>query len=395
MDYMNQGLAFKIKKALRYVALHGIGRTRIKILSQMHLRKRFPAYPERAVPRTSRHTVALVGCGNYSFSTLAYYLVKNYGHVIAACMDRDLDKAYSLAGHYKVPKCTADFQDILDDKGITLVYIASNHASHAEYGIQALERGKHVYLEKPHVVSESQLERLVAAMERFPGRVFIGFNRPGNRFGRMILEHLKRESGPGMYSWHVIGHPIAPDHWYMKSEEGGRILGNLCHWTDFSLLMVPENAFPIRINPTRARHPDFDIAVSYTFGDGTIASICFSAKGHTFEGVRERFSAHKGNAIIYMDDYERMTVEVGESKRTYRNRFRDYGHQAMIKRAYEAVRDGEPFDRKALIAYIWNTGWLFLKTKEAFEKNESIVIHSFEEMRRGREETALVLTGRP
>src|ERR1035437_3381286 len=99
IDYLKQGLGFKIQKVLRYVTLHGIGRTRIKILSQMHLRKKYDAYPQRSFPRTTRQTIGLVGCGNYSFSTLAYYLDKNFGKVIATCMDKDLDKAYSLSGH--------------------------------------------------------------------------------------------------------------------------------------------------------------------------------------------------------------------------------------------------------------------------------------------------------
>ena len=42
-----------------------------------------------------------------------------------------------------------------------------------------------------------------------------------------------------MINWFIAGHAIDEDHWYYKDEEGGRILGNLCHWTIllFSLLI--------------------------------------------------------------------------------------------------------------------------------------------------------------
>ncbi len=52
-----------------------------------------------------------------------------------------------------------------------MIYIASNHASHAEYAIQALNTGKNVHIEKPHVVTEDQLERLCLAMSERKGKV--------------------------------------------------------------------------------------------------------------------------------------------------------------------------------------------------------------------------------
>ena len=40
-------------------------------------------------------------------------------------------------------------------------------------------------------------------MSRTEGKVFLGFNRPLSRFGRIIAERLAAESGPGMYNWFV------------------------------------------------------------------------------------------------------------------------------------------------------------------------------------------------
>ncbi len=121
---------------------------------------------------------------------------------------------------------------------------------------------------------------------------------------------------------------LIPDHWYFHEKEGGRILGNLCHWTDFCYRMIPEDKrYPIRIIPSRSEKADCDISVSYVFGDGSIATITFSAKGHTFEGVREKLNLHKGNTLISMDDYETMRVDVVEKKKVYKNIFRDHGHE--------------------------------------------------------------------
>jgi predicted dehydrogenase len=319
----------------------------------------------------------LIGCGNYAFTTIAYFLTRRLGRVIAGCMDIDLHRAASLAEHYTIPLYTDDAEEIIGHGAVRMVYIASNHASHAEYAVAALEHGKHVYIEKPHVVTEDQLYRLTAAMRASAGKVFLGFNRPGSRFGKIIKHYLDEQPGPGMYNWFVAGHDLDPDHWYFKPEEGGRVLGNLCHWTDFVLRFVGSPIFPVMISPTRAEKSDSDIAVTLAFADGTIAAITFSAKGHTFEGVKERFSAHKGNCLLTMNDFQTLQIERVHSKKRFRNLFRDHGHRENIVSAAENVLHDLPYDRAAHLAHLWNTGLLFLKTKEALEKNERVVVEEF------------------
>ncbi len=376
MDYTTQSLAFKIRKVLRYVRLYGPARTRAKVQGQLHMKRTFPARPAPTRKFSDLHTVALLGCGNYAFSNIAYYLNRTHGPVIGGCMDKNGDRAASLAQQYDVPFHTDNAAEIIEDDRYKLVYIASNHASHADYAVEALKKGKHVYIEKPHVVSFQQLDTLVETMRSCSGKVFLGFNRPGSRFGRLILDHLGREEGAGMYNWFVAGHAIEPDHWYFQEAEGGRVLGNLCHWTDFVLRMAGER-FPIRITPTRGAKSDADIAVTFTFADETIAVITFSAKGHTFEGVKEHLSAHRGNCLLSMRDYETLTIEVGEQKHNYTNVFRDHGHKRNIIAAYDSVKNGSPYDREAEQAYIANSAWLFLKTREALETNTTLEIQAY------------------
>jgi predicted dehydrogenase len=377
MNYLQQPLAFKLRKVWRYVRVYGPARTYIKVRAQLHM-SRSPEVLHPVRPPTSEQWVGLIGCGNYAFSNIAYYLTRACGNVIGGCMDLDRRRAASLSQYYRVPLYTDSAEELLAHPAIRLVYIASNHASHAEYAVAALRRGKDVYIEKPHVVSEDQLQRLVEAMAEPAGKVFLGFNRPGSRFGMLIRSHLENESGPGMNNWFVAGHDIDPDHWYFQAEEGGRVLGNLCHWTDFILRLVPEeNCYPLRISPTRAQKSDADIAVTFTFADGTIAIITFSAKGHAFEGVRERFNAHKGNCLVSMDDFRRLSIDVGPQKKRYFNWYRDHGHARNILSAFQNVRKGLPYDRAAQISYVGNTGWLFLKTKEALESRREVIVDSF------------------
>jgi predicted dehydrogenase len=373
MDYTRSPLLFKIRKAARYTRLYGLRRTLAKVKGQYHVRRRYEQLPAMPAKRDPRKHVGIIGCGNFAFSNIAYYLRKNYGAVLRGAMDHDVHHAASLFEEYGLDYYTDDAEALLCDAAVDLVFIASNHASHAEYAIEALKRGKSVHIEKPHVVREEQLVRLVEAMAASPGKVTLGFNRPGSRIGQEIKRQLDAESGAAMYNWFIAGHEIPADHWYFREEEGGRILGNLCHWTDFLYQIVPAEArYPITIRPTRAEKSDCDIAVSYLFGDGSIGVITFSAKGHTFEGVRERFAAHRGNVLIAMDDFKELTIDVREQRRRISLLFRDHGHEAALRRAYALVRGGEGCTRE----YVWETGELFLKTRQALEEQRDVVVHA-------------------
>ncbi len=378
MDYFQESLIFNIRKVARYIGMYGPRRTFVKIKGQYHMKRRFHVLPEASRSLKPQQKVAIVGCGNFAFSNISYFLHKQFGRVIGACMDVGIDRAASLAVSYHIPFFTSRFDELLEFDQLRLFYIASNHASHTEYAVSALDRGKNVYIEKPHVVSEDQLIRLVDAMRRNPQqRVWLGFNRPTSRFGLLLHEALAAEAGPAIYNWFVAGHEIDPNHWYFKPEEGGRVLGNLCHWTDAVLRLVGEEHYPITVRPASATRSDTDIVVTYTFADGTIAVISFSAKGHTFEGVKEHFSGHKGSSLVSMDNYRSLTIEVIEKKKRYVNWFRDHGHEKNITRAYTDLMLDTPYDSERQIEYVWNTGMLFLKTREALETDREVTIDSY------------------
>jgi predicted dehydrogenase len=383
-SYTERPLSFKLKKVLRYTRLYGIRRTLNIVQGQYHMKREYSTLPARPPAGPSQKHVGVIGCGIFGFGVVGYFLNKNYGRVIRGALDHNASRGTSFQRHYGADYATTDPNELLNDPAIDLIYIASNHASHAEYAIQALERGKAVHIEKPHVTSESQLRRLCSTMVRTGGRVRLGFNRPRAPLGRQIKDLLDAQSGTAMLNWFVAGAPLPRDHWYFKPEEGGRVLGNLCHWTDFIFQMAPaEKRFPLVIRPMTFDRPDENIAVNLLFGDGTIGAITYSAKGEPFEGDKERFTAHRDDLLLAMEDFHRMVVEVGPSKRVIAPFFRDHGHDINMSESYEMVRPRGAVNPGNDVSYVWETGLLFLKTKEALEKGETVTIE------RGYDESCL------
>lgn len=374
MDYTTQSRAFQARKVARYTRLYGPRRTLLKVRGQLHLKKSYEQLPTRP-KRTSNATVGLIGCGNFAYATIAYYVTKRHGAALRAAMDTNLNRAASLAESYDADYFTDDAAEVLNDEQIRLIYVASNHASHAEYAIEALRRGKHVHIEKPHAVTEDQLGRLLEAMDEHPDKVTLGFNRPNSPLGVEVRARLSAQTGPAMFNWFVAGHELDADHWYFDEAEGGRVLGNLCHWTDFVYQLVASaDRYPIRVIPARAAQSDCDIAVTYVFGDGSISAITFSAKGHTFEGVRERFSAHRGDVMLLLEDFRTLVVETRERRERIALRFRDHGHERNIEASYAIAHGLAPTSLACSSQYVWETGELFLATRQALETEREIYL---------------------
>ena len=382
LSYLDAPIGYKIKKVARYFSLYGIPRTLVKIRGQFHMRRALEMHSEtwdNPACRGRDHRqrfVAIIGCGNFGYSGIAWYLSRRSKRFLRAAMDTDPSRAMSLCRDYRGAYATTDVQRILDDPQVRLVYIVSNHASHAEYAIRCIEAGKHVHIEKPQVVSRDQLARLAHACRSHPeSMVFLGFNRPKSRHFRRIHAALCAETGPIMINWFIAGHEIPDDHWYFQEAEGGRVLGNMCHWTDLTLAMVGiERAFPCVVTPTSHANSKTDFGVGIRFADGSVAGITFSVKGHLFEGVREVLQAHRGDTLVRLWDFEESLIETMHRRRRFRTRHRNHGHRENILDSYDGASwnfAGNAVDEPALMA----TSRLILGVKEALDSGRSITIH--------------------
>ena len=87
-----------------------------------------------------------------------------------------------------------DIDAFLADTNMELVSIATRSADHVDHTVKALEAGKFVFLEKPIALTLADAERLQAASERYPGRLFLRHNR---RF-EAAFQHIREIIASGI-----------------------------------------------------------------------------------------------------------------------------------------------------------------------------------------------------
>ena len=105
------------------------------------------------------------------------------GHPLAelVCVT-DMNPARQKAAKALGLKWAASIDDILADKNIDAVYIATNNASHAELAIRALKARKHVMVEKPMATSSEDARQYKLSLTVDHMMVYNGYNQLARKF---------------------------------------------------------------------------------------------------------------------------------------------------------------------------------------------------------------------
>ena len=104
--------------------------------------------------------IAVVGNGAWGIN-----LVRNFSELekarLYACCDLDEKKLARIKRTYPGTKTTQRFDDILADSKVDAVVIAAPAVFHYRLAKEALNHNKHIYIEKPFVLSVEEAEELV------------------------------------------------------------------------------------------------------------------------------------------------------------------------------------------------------------------------------------------
>lgn len=98
----------------------------------------------------------ILGPGNIA-RDFAQALNRVNGEVYAVA-SRNKERAEKFARENNVKKAYGSYDEIIKDKDIDVVYIATPHSNHYEYIIKSLNNNKHVLCEKAITVNERELE---------------------------------------------------------------------------------------------------------------------------------------------------------------------------------------------------------------------------------------------
>ena len=187
---------------------------------------------------TAKIRFALVGTSGIAHAHVAA-VKKNHHAELTSIYSRSHNRAKHWADCYGL-KAARHFEDVLTDRNIDAIIIATEPARHLDYSFLALEAGKHILIEKPidlnleKAISFLQQARdyknivTVVSQQRFdPGFIALRNNLLNGAVGRPILASLE------LY-WNRTTH-YYQEGTKWRGEYGSVLLNQGIHWIDLAL----------------------------------------------------------------------------------------------------------------------------------------------------------------
>lgn len=252
----------------------------------------------------------VIGAGNFARTMLLPHLKDQvrFGTVV--------NNTSLSANHVKTKfgfaEAATDHTLVLHDDANAAMLIATRHNLHAPLVKAGLERGRHVFVEKPLCLTKQELLEIDEVFARSTGTVQVGFNRRFATATAEVKKLLKAAPGPKTVSVRVMPGKLDPQSWYMNyAESGGRVLGEACHFVDLIAHLV--NSKPVRVSaqtvwPTEGRmnFPD-SVTAQFEFEDGSCGQLIYTAEGDS-SYPKEMITVYGAGFVAEIENFQKLTV---------------------------------------------------------------------------------------
>jgi predicted dehydrogenase len=188
--------------------------------------------------------IGIVGCGLIG-NKRADSIASLKGHTLKMVANRSLNKAKTLAEKYNC-RYTQDWRDLVSDKEIDIVIVATTNDWLTPVSIEAIKNSKHVIVEKPVARNPAELKKLVDVARKSRVKVKVGFNHRFHPAIQKARELIKEGViGELMFVRARYGHGARKGYekeWRSIPEiaGGGEVLDQGIHIIDLSRVFLGE-----------------------------------------------------------------------------------------------------------------------------------------------------------
>jgi polar amino acid transport system substrate-binding protein len=280
--------------------------------------------------------VGVIGAGSYARAYLVPVLKRDARVRLVSVANMRGVSAKKAGEEFGFARCTTDAEEIFRDAEIDAVIIATRHRWHAALAVEAIAAGKAVFLEKPMCLNEEELERIVAAHARNPVPFMLGHNRRFAPATRALVEFFAG-ARPMKILYTVHAGPLPETHWLRDPAQGGRILGEVCHFVDWCRAMIGAPVTKIAAT-RRGELPNEDVNAVLDFADGSMATIAYDCLAPA-KFPKERIEISAAGRTAKLDDFARATFASDGRLKTAS--FRGKGQAEMVKAFLAGVASGK------------------------------------------------------
>ncbi len=299
-----------------------------------------------AQPLDGEIGVGVLGAGDFARSTLLPLIQAQPELAPRVLCSASGTSAAHHAGKLGFLAAVTDEDEVLGDPAVSAVFVITRHDQHARQVVEALQAGKHVFVEKPLCLTFDELTEIGNALaEARPTPLLtVGFNRRFSPAAIRVREVFAGVDSPLTVSIRINAGSIPEDHWTQRSAVGGgRIVGEACHALDLATFLTgapPTRVFAESVGGDAApaiRDDQCFITLRHT--NGSVSNIAYLAGGDR-AFPKERVEVIGGGRVAVIDDFRSVTIVVEGKRDTGRRRGQDKGHRDEIAAFARALSDG-------------------------------------------------------
>ena len=299
----------------------------------------------KAAAPAGRVRVGLIGAGGYAQKVLLPNF-KAAGVEFCSVASASGVSAHDAGTKYGFARFLSDAESVIDDEDVNLIVIATRHGSHAELAQSALERGKHVFVEKPLALNDEELDGLLEAAAHSEGQLMVGFNRRFSPFALKARETFARRQSPLSMVYRINAGRVAPDHWIHDPREGGgRIIGEVCHFIDFMQWVAgakPTSVYAEAVaNADGKSRSEDSVFITLEFADGSHGVIAYLAEGDS-SLAKEHIEIFGEGKTFVIEDFRSARIFAAGREKKETLRHQDKGQAEETRVACAVVAEGKP-----------------------------------------------------
>jgi predicted dehydrogenase/threonine dehydrogenase-like Zn-dependent dehydrogenase len=289
--------------------------------------------------------VGWIGAGAFSTGTLLpAFREAGFERFVAVATASGVS-ARRAAERHGFEKAVSGADAVIGDPDVGVVVIATPHDVHASLASAALSAGRDVWCEKPLALTCAGVDEVEKAWRRSGRQLTLGFNRRWAPAVQAAQRVLAQAQAPKLVVYRIAAGRVPDGHWYLDWRQGGRSLGEVCHFVDLAQAIVGADIQDaVGVLGGEASQGNDGVVVALRFADGSIASIAYcSAPPKT---GKERIEVLAGTHHVIIDDFRSVQVD----GRTLWKGRQDKGHHAHATAFRQAVRGGTGMPTEAMLA---------------------------------------------
>lgn len=283
--------------------------------------------------------MGFIGAGNFAQAYLLPHLRKKKNVFLKKVATKTPINSKSVAEKFGFRYYTSDALEVLDDPEINTIFIATNHSTHGKFVIEALKRNKNVFVEKPLCVTEDELNEIKHTFENSSSKLMVGFNRRFSKQFGIIKDFFSGNNEPYIITYRVNAGFIPPDHWIQRIEEGGRLIGEGCHFIDIFDFIIEDkfedfNIISLDLPINKLIIPD-NFILTIRYKNGSVANLIYHSNGA--KGIEKEYcEIHSAGKSARLIDFKEVHLVDKNKVKKYKFNGKK-GHKEEIDRFYEYV----------------------------------------------------------